>query len=139
MMIEEIVSRFDGAKKTARGEYVARCSAHEDKSPSLAIAEGRDGRILIKCFAGCGIVEVLDAVGLTISDVMPDRVSDYHEVLPRMPISPRTALNLLGHTAMTLAVMACRVAYQNKPISLEDKDKFCELAGEINKIRSMSE
>lgn len=139
MNIEELASVFHGAKKTARGEYVARCPSHDDHSPSLAIGEGQDGRILLKCFAGCGIMEILDAVGLKISDVMPDRVTDYHECLPRMPISPRAALNLLGHTSMTIAVMACRIAHQNAPMSIEGKDRLCELAGIINEIRSYTE
>jgi putative DNA primase/helicase len=38
-----------------RGEssWVARCPAHDDRHPSLSIAEGADGRLLLRCFAGC--------------------------------------------------------------------------------------
>jgi hypothetical protein len=31
----------------------ARCPARDDHKPSLSIREGRDGRRLVHCFAGC--------------------------------------------------------------------------------------
>src|SRR5262249_38664108 len=45
--------------------YTACCPAHDDKSPSLSVARGRDGRILVKCFAGCSAERVVSALGLT--------------------------------------------------------------------------
>lgn len=41
---------------------MARCPAHDDRSPSLSISETRDGRILVKCFAGCPQLAVIDAL-----------------------------------------------------------------------------
>ena len=46
-----------------RGEYRAFCPAHDDrKTPNLHIREAGDGRVLLRCFAGCGQDEVLDAL-----------------------------------------------------------------------------
>jgi putative DNA primase/helicase len=45
----------------------ARCPAHHDSDPSLSIADGHDGRVLVKCFAGCdqgAVIAVLRARGL---------------------------------------------------------------------------
>lgn len=50
----------------------ARCPAHEDKRPSLSIREGRDGRILLHCFAGCSSGEVVAALGLTWGDLFAE-------------------------------------------------------------------
>lgn len=33
--------------------WMARCPAHRDRTPSLGIARGRDGALLIHCYAGC--------------------------------------------------------------------------------------
>ena len=52
--------------------WAARCPAHDDCRPSLSIGPGRDGRVLIKCFAGCRTEDVLDAAGLTWADLFPD-------------------------------------------------------------------
>jgi hypothetical protein len=49
-----------------------RCPAHQDKNPSLSITEGQDGRVLVKCHGGCETDAVCAAVGLKISDLMPD-------------------------------------------------------------------
>ncbi len=54
-----------------RGHWVACCPAHEDKRPSLAITETDDGRILLKCFAGCSAYEVVSAVGMDLTDLFP--------------------------------------------------------------------
>ncbi|QHI70135.1 DUF5906 domain-containing protein [Tichowtungia aerotolerans] len=54
------------------GGWKACCPAHEDHSPSLSITEGDDGRILIKCHAGCATEQVLAAMNLTMADLFPD-------------------------------------------------------------------
>ncbi|MBT6959656.1 MAG: virulence-associated protein E, partial [Rhodospirillaceae bacterium] len=40
---------------------MARCPAHDDRNPSLSIAE-KDGRVLVKCFAGCEQAAVISAL-----------------------------------------------------------------------------
>lgn len=32
---------------------MARCPAHDDRTPSLSISDGRDGKLLVHCHAGC--------------------------------------------------------------------------------------
>lgn len=41
---------------------IACCPAHEDHSPSLSIANGHTGQLLLTCHAGCSFVHVLDAL-----------------------------------------------------------------------------
>lgn len=69
-MLETILSHLDGVRRQGRG-YVSRCPAHADKSPSLSLREGDDGRILIHCHAGCTAAEVMGAIGMTLSDLFP--------------------------------------------------------------------
>lgn len=59
------------ARETGTGRWQARCPAHSDNSPSLSIREGRDGRILLHCFAGCGVTAILEGVGLRLPDLFP--------------------------------------------------------------------
>ena len=68
MNINSFVSRLDGVTKNGHG-WKARCPAHDDRSPSLSVSEGRDGRVLLKCFAGCSAEDVLAALGLKMSDL----------------------------------------------------------------------
>ncbi len=47
--------------------------AHGDRHPSLHISEGRNGRVLLKCFAGCATESILVATGLSFSDLFTDQ------------------------------------------------------------------
>ena len=68
--VDLILSRLDRVKRVSGG-YMARCPVHDDKNPSLSITEGDDGRVLLKCFAGCSTEEIVKALGLTMSDLFP--------------------------------------------------------------------
>lgn len=48
---------------------MARCPAHDDTSPSLSLGVGRDGTVLLHCFAGCSVEQVVAAVGLQPRDL----------------------------------------------------------------------
>jgi len=75
---EMFLSRLSGVKNTGRDKWLAICPAHDDRSPSLSIKQ-IDERILIRCFAGCGYLDVLAAVGLDASALFPDKVSNPYE------------------------------------------------------------
>ncbi len=47
----------------------ARCPAHEDKHASLSVSAGENGRVILKCHAGCDTQAVLDKLGLTFADI----------------------------------------------------------------------
>lgn len=67
--IETVLRRLPEHRRERDG-WLARCPAHEDSRPSLAISRGRDGRALVHCRAGCTAGEVVDALGLRMSDLM---------------------------------------------------------------------
>lgn len=69
--IETILARIPGAKKSGKN-WSALCPAHDDRTPSLSVSEGRDGRALVKCHAGCTLTAILTALNLTARDLMPD-------------------------------------------------------------------
>lgn len=73
MSAEILLSRLDRVKRTGPGRWQARCPAHDDKGPSLTVRELDDGRVLLHCFAGCDVHEVVAAAGLTLSDLFPER------------------------------------------------------------------
>src|SRR3546814_2018207 len=42
------------------GSYgLARCPAHDDRTPSLSLSDGDDGTLLVCCHAGCDSADVL--------------------------------------------------------------------------------
>lgn len=67
-----LLRRLERVRRAGRG-WSARCPAHEDRSASLSVAEGEGGRVLVHCFAGCPVADVVAAVGLELSDLFPPR------------------------------------------------------------------
>ena len=76
MPINNLLNRLNTVKKTGHGRWIACCPAHPDKSPSLSVRELPDGRVLIHCFAGCDASDILNAVGLEFSDLMPKSLGE---------------------------------------------------------------
>ncbi len=68
MTAQELVSRLERVTKTHDG-WTARCPAHEDDRPSLSIGVGDDGRVLLRCFAGCALEAILAALHLEVGDL----------------------------------------------------------------------
>jgi len=44
------------------GAWMACCPAHNDRTPSLSIRESNDGKVLVRCRAGCGQRDVIAAL-----------------------------------------------------------------------------
>jgi hypothetical protein len=69
--VDAFLRGFDRVRHSGRG-WTARCPAHDDKWPSLSIAEGRDGRVLMHCHAGCRTEDIVAAIGLSMVDLFPE-------------------------------------------------------------------
>jgi hypothetical protein len=51
-----------GGRQLRAGQWVARCPAHPDRTPSLSITDGKNGVILTHCHAGCSQAAVIAAL-----------------------------------------------------------------------------
>jgi len=60
MTSAENLAKALGGRKAGAG-WMARCPAHDDKTPSLSISEST-GRLLVHCHAGCDQEQVIDAL-----------------------------------------------------------------------------
>ena len=131
MNIETLLSYFDGVRETGYGKYVARCSAHDDRSPSLAISEGDGGRLLLHCWAGCETEDILSARGLTFADVMPERIGYDHSYKPiRKRFDAGQVLRVLRSEAILVAIAAENIA-EGITLSDEDRDRVFNSACRI--------
>ena len=73
--VERILSALDKVRNRGNSSWMACCPAHADKNPSLSIKETQDGDVLLHCFAGCGVDDVLAALGLEMSDLFSKPVA----------------------------------------------------------------
>lgn len=70
-MIDKLLSRLDKVRRLSDSRYMARCPAHNDRTPSLVVSQA-DDKVLFHCYAGCTPDEILTAVGLKWSDLYAD-------------------------------------------------------------------
>ena len=100
--IDAVLHRLEKVKRVAPDKWQALCPAHDDKRPSLSVREAEDGRVLLKCWSGCGAAEIVSALGLSLADLFPgDRRSLHqHGTAPmRRPFDYRDALQGISHEA----------------------------------------
>jgi putative DNA primase/helicase len=67
----DVLHRLKSVRKSGDG-WTAKCPAHNDKQSSLSVAR-RDGKWLLKCHAGCHVVEITKAMGVTVADLFDDK------------------------------------------------------------------
>jgi hypothetical protein len=120
MSASTLLNLLEGVKQTGRGRWIARCPAHPDKRPSLAIRELDDGRVLLHDFAGCETSNVLAAVGLSLEDLFPERQEGYSGQKERKPFYPSDILRCLAFEALLVSIAALNVA---KGVELSGEDR----------------
>jgi hypothetical protein len=123
--LAQFLDRLDNVRRCGAG-YIARCPAHEDKTASLSVTSGDDGRVLIHCFAGCPAIEIVAAVRLTVADLFLRKPSSEMTFAERSALKERArqsqwgaALNMLGLEA-TIALLAARDVRTGKVLDDED-------------------
>lgn len=110
MSCEELLSKLEGVIERGPNSWIATCPAHDDDSPSLNIREVENGRILIHCFAGCGAIEILEALNLPFAALFPDGNNHTHSIPAAKRLIPRDVIAALAYECIVVMVAACAVA-----------------------------
>jgi hypothetical protein len=62
----ETIAKALFGRKAGAG-WMARCPTHDDRTPSLSIRAAADGKVLVRCHAGCNqerVIATLRSLGL---------------------------------------------------------------------------
>lgn len=71
MTLNGFLSRLNGVKPF-NGYYMAMCPVHNTKDSSMSVKQADDGSILLHCHRGCDTRDIVDALGLKMSDLFAD-------------------------------------------------------------------
>jgi hypothetical protein len=123
MTAASLINRVDGVRQTGTGRWVAKCPAHQDRSPSLSVRELDDGRVLLHCFAGCETADVLAAVGLEFTDLYPEPPDGHRHRPERRPFDALGLLRLVTHEALLVA-MAAEAMAGNRGLADPDRERL---------------
>lgn len=113
MSADTLLQHLDKVKRTGQGRWLACCPAHADKTASLSIRELDDGRVLVHCFAGCSVEEVLGAVGLTFDALYPEKPLE-HGKSERRPFPAADILRAIAGETLIVYLSAKAVSNGEK-------------------------
>jgi putative DNA primase/helicase len=113
MTAETIASALGGHR--AGTTWMARCPVHEDRSPSLSITTGKDGKVLVRCHAGCDQRDLIAALlqrGLWQTNGRVSGIAFNH----RRRLAEEPDADTLRRRAAALAIWQASQAAQGSPV-----------------------
>jgi hypothetical protein len=136
--IDNVLVMLTKVHQRQPGQYSACCPAHADKGPSLSIRETPEGSVLLHCFAGCNVGEVVGALGLEMTDLYPPRELSGREPkrYPRL-LTAAQALELLETESSLVCVAAANVLH-GVVLGQVDIDRLALAAGRVRWLREES-
>lgn len=135
MSADTLLAQLDKVKRTGPGRWVACCPSHADKSPSLSIRETPEGKVLLHCFAGCSVGEIVGAAGVDLADLFPP---GEHHSKPETRAFPATdALRCIGFEALVV-VAAAGAMVAGEPLTTVDRERLLTASARIQDALKVS-
>jgi putative DNA primase/helicase len=110
---QDVLGRLRGVKQHQSG-WQAICPAHEDRRASLSVGVGDDGKVLLRCHAGCKVEDIVIALGLGMADLFP------HDAPVRVP--QRRIVRVYNYTDESGTLLYQAVRYQPKDFRQRQPD-----------------
>lgn len=138
--LDDVLERLARHKlrPNGNGRWRACCPAHGGANPTaLSIGVGDDGRVLLKCWHGCGVDDVVDALGLDVANLFPPRPragSGSPPIERRHLITAGQALDVLEEEIHLAVVVASSLA-QGKPLDAPTRERLLRAAARVILLR----
>lgn len=133
--IDRVLPLLSKVRSRQAGQWSACCPAHEDRGPSLSVRETPEGAVLVHCFAGCEVADIVGALGLELHELFPPR--DKPATAPNRTarlLTPGQALDLLHDEAQLVGIAAADIGH-GVQLSEDDRCRVLQAAGRIAYIR----
>jgi putative DNA primase/helicase len=94
----------ESVRKTGTDRWQCLCPAHADnRTKSLCIGVGDDGRILLDCKAGCKVDDVCEALGVKLSDLFPSAIGSTGKRCSPNPSKPKRPYSSIADAGRSIA------------------------------------
>ncbi|MBA3895522.1 MAG: AAA family ATPase, partial [Gemmatimonadales bacterium] len=114
--VERLGEVIADLRRSGRRGRDVHCPAHEDANPSLSVAIGQNGKILLHCHAGCSSEAVVAAAGLSWAELSGETSRSDPAWTPRGPaIAVYAYADELGETLFEVCRTAGKQFMQRKP------------------------
>lgn len=138
--IDLVLSRLDGHKlrENGRDRWRSCCPGHGGSNPSaLSIGVGDNDAVLLRCWQGCDIEQIVGALGLELNDLFPPKPENGHRSGPlkrRRLLTANQALDLLHDEAQLIALSAANIA-NGVELTDDDTSRVLTAAGRVSILR----
>jgi hypothetical protein len=130
----KLLNRLELVRQTGPHRWSGRCPAHADRTPSLSVRELEDSRVLLHCFAGCEVGDVLAALGLELSDLFEKPLG--HSLVPfHSRIPAHDLLAIVSEEVSVVAIVAADLL-ANRKIDEADWQRLAQAAARIGRARN---
>lgn len=140
--IQRVLVLLEAVRQTGPGKWTAKCPAHDDHHPSLSVAEGTGGRVLLHDFAGCETKAIVRSLGLEMRDLFPTRAGEYGDPA-QAPLTTfckkadlDAALDVLSRET-TVVALAARVLLDGGELHAKDYEQLLVAAARIAQARAV--
>jgi len=131
----KIIDRLSRVKSTGPDRWIASCPtgahAHGDRSRGLSIRQV-DDRVLLYCHGGCGAVDVVEALGLKLSDLYDAPLGERPAVHSTIPA--RDLLGILDHELL-VAILILNDITQRRAVTEAQVGRLVQAAARVGKAR----
>ena len=114
MKAEDLAKALGGRK--AGATWMARCPAHDDRTPSLSIGEGEGGTVLMHCFAGCHQRDVIAALRERGLWQTAGKTSAKWHKKPDPKVHKTPDADAVQRTALAMAIWEASLAPEGTPV-----------------------
>jgi putative DNA primase/helicase len=114
-MTAETIAKALGGHR-AGATWMARCPVHDDRIPSLSISAGKDGKVLVRCHAGCkqrDLIAALQVHGLWQTTGPVLGIARNH----RRRIADEPGADALKRSEAALAIWQASQAVEGTPVA----------------------
>lgn len=130
--VDQLIARLEKPRQSSEQQWIACCPSHVDTTPSLSIRVADDGRILLHCFAGCPVREVVEALGLELSDLFPDSPSRGRNIR-RPRLDGWVVIQAMRMRLAAVAIIAADME-AGKPLTEEGQKLLAECVDDIQRV-----
>lgn len=130
----KLLDRLDRARQVKPGSWAAGCPCCQSRrGRPIRVTETNDGRVLMYAFCGCETKAVLDAIGLTFTDLF-DAPLTFHASPTNARFSARDLLEVISKEMSVAAVIGSDFLAR-RAISEEDWARLALAAQRIGVAR----
>jgi putative DNA primase/helicase len=119
-MTAEFLVRALGGRRVGLA-WMARCPGHADRRPSLSVRDREDGKVLVRCHAGCDQMQVIAALRLR-------GLWDETNILSKLPSASFCTHSAKGESALNRR-RAQALWHESMPIAATIAEKYLAKRG----------